>query len=110
MPRGKKQGSRSAAIREVLTQNPKAKAKEVVDLLGAKGVKVNAGLVYMVKGSMKSKAGRKRRKAARVAKVTSVAGNGLAADPVALIRKVRELAEEAGGFKNLKELIDVLGG
>ena len=110
MPRGSKQGSRSAAIREVLTQSPKIKAKEVVDLLGAKGVKVNTGLVYMVKGSMRSKAGRRRRKAARVAKVTRVAGSGLAADPVALIKKVRELAGEVGGLKNLKELVVVLGG
>ena len=55
MARGKCDGSRSAAIRAVLTQTPKAKAKEVVELLSSKGVKVNVGLVYMVKGSMKSK-------------------------------------------------------
>ena len=69
---------------------------------------MNAGLVYMVKGSMKSKAGRKRRKAARVAKVASRGGNGLVADPVALIKKVKALAEEAGGMRQLKELISVL--
>lgn len=106
MPRGKKQGSRSAAIREVLTATPKAKAKEVVDLLSAKGVKVNAGLVYMVKGSMKSKAGRKRRKAARVARVAKITRNGTS--PVVLIKKVRALADEAGGMKALQELIEVL--
>lgn len=106
MPRAKKP-SKSAAIRDVLTQNPKAKAKEVVELLSKKGVKVNAGLVYMVKGSMKSRAGRKRRKAARVARVARVVGNGTSA--VVLIRKVRTLADEAGGMKQLQELIAVLG-
>ena len=105
MARGKKQGSRSQAIREFLTQNPKATAKEVVEQLGQKGVKVQAGLVYMVKGSMKSKAGRKRRSEARVA---GVVGNGKVADPVALIRKVKDLAIEAGGIRRLKELVVVL--
>lgn len=107
MARGKRDGSRSAAIREVLTQTPKAKAKEVVELLSSKGVKVNAGLVYMVKGSMKSKAGRKRRKAARAADAGKTAYKS-ATSPVELIRKVKELADEAGGFKSLRELVDVL--
>lgn len=47
---GAKKPSRSAA--EVLQQSPKAKAKEVAELLAKEGVKVKAGLVYMVKGSM----------------------------------------------------------
>lgn len=105
MPRGRKPGSRSTAIREMLEQNPKAKAKEVVELLVQKGVKVNTRQVYMVKGSMKQRKAQRRRKAAKVA---TVVGNSMAADPVALIRKVKELAHEAGGMHNLRELIKVL--
>jgi hypothetical protein len=103
MPRGKKP-SRSQSIREFLERNPRAKAKEVVEQLGQQGIKVNASLVYMVKGSMKSRAGRKRRRAARAAGMA-----GAVVNPVALIRKVRALAEEAGGMKQLQELIAVLG-
>jgi hypothetical protein len=106
MPRGKKP-SRSQAIREFLKQNPQAKARDVVEQLGQKGIKVNAGLVYMVKGSLKSKAGRKRRRAARAAKVAGMARSGTV-NPVVLIRKVRALAEEAGGMKQLQDLIAVL--
>lgn len=39
--------NKSQAIREALEQNPKASAKDVVDALAAKGIKVAVGLVYM---------------------------------------------------------------
>ena len=105
MPRGKKQGSLSQAIREVLEQSPKLTAKEVVEQLGQKGTKVTPGLVYMVKGGMKQSSARRKRKAARMAQAV---GTSSPADPVALIRRVKELAHEAGGMKKLEELIAVL--
>jgi hypothetical protein len=76
----------------------------VVELLAQKGIKVKPRLVYMVKGSLKARARRRRKVARAVAAVT----NSAAADPVALIRKVKELAHEAGGMKQLKELVLVL--
>jgi hypothetical protein len=104
MPRRKK-GSKSQAIREQLKQNPKATAKEVIDALAQKQIKVKPGLVYFIKGQVQQKKVARKRKAARVAK----AGQKMQlADPVALIRKVKELAREAGGLENLNALIAVL--
>ncbi len=94
--------NRSAAIREYLKENRKAKAQEVVDALAAQGIEVTAGLVYMQKGRIKSKRGR------RVAAIAKASRNG-AADAVALIKMTRALAVKAGGINKLKELLEVLG-
>lgn len=51
--------NKSAAIRDLLEQNPSIKAKEVVTTLGERGVKVAPGLVYFIKGKMKGKRGRR---------------------------------------------------
>lgn len=104
MPRGKKT-NKSQAIRELVEQNPKVTAKEVVDLLAKKGIKVKTGLVYMIKGRLKQMKVYKTRKAARVTRAGQKTGSS---DPVALILKVKELAKEAGGLENLKNLVSVL--
>jgi arginine repressor len=107
MPRGKKgsQPNKSQLIREALKANPEASAKEIVDLLAQRQIKVTAGLVYMIKGRLKQVKVHRKRKAKRVAAVVS---NSKVSDPVALIRKVKELVHEAGGMANLKELLAVL--
>jgi serine/threonine protein kinase len=101
----KKQGpSKSAAIRDVLKANPKLTAKEVVATLAKKGLQVKEGLVYFVKGRMKGRKGRRKKARHMVEKVTAT-GNS---DPVATILKVKGWANEVGGLKKLKALVDAL--
>ena len=105
----KKKGgqNRSSAIREYLGANPKSTAKEVVAGLGEKGIKVKEGLVYAVKGSMKE---RKRRNArvVKAAKAAHTPGPANKADAITMIREVKALAEKAGGYAKLQELVAAL--
>ncbi len=103
----KKGPNKSQAIRGVLEQNPKASAKEVVDALGQKGIKVAVGLVYMVKGKMLHVKGQHKRKAKRLATARKSL-NGTGTISVESITKVKALADEVGGMANLKALVTVL--
>jgi hypothetical protein len=101
----------SQTIRDYLTANPEAKAKEVVEALGKSGVKTNEGLVYAVKGGMKEKKRRKKRVAkAAMAATAKASSNGQASKPdaITMIREVKALAEKAGGYEKLGELVDAL--
>lgn len=101
----------SQTIRDYLAANPGAKAKEVVEALAKTGVKTNEGLVYAVKGGMKEKRRRKKRVVkAAMAAVAKPSSNGQASRPdaITMIREVRALAEKAGGYEKLKELVDAL--
>ncbi len=101
----------STSIREYLTANPKATAKEVVAGLAEKGVKVKEGLVYAVKGGMKEKKKRKQRVVkAAMAAAPSVNGTVSKPDAITMIREVKALAAKAGGYDKLKELVDAAGG
>jgi hypothetical protein len=101
MPRGKQQrGEKSAAIRELLDQNPSMPAGEVVSTLASRGLKVHTNLVYTLRAQTKS-----RRKGRRANAIQATNG---AADPVQLVRKVKELAARAGGMKQLRELVEVM--
>jgi len=106
MPRRSNQNgavNKSELIREQLGRDPKMPVKDIVSLLGQRGVKVQPSLVYFLKSKMK----RQRRKHARAKAVQSGqrAGVSNAAD---LVFKVKTLAREAGGLSNLKHLVDVL--
>ncbi len=106
----KKNGtSTSQSIRDHLNANPSAKAKEVVEALAKNGIKTNKGLVYAVKGSMKERKRRKKRVARAAMATTKAHGVGNPkADAITMIREVRALAEKAGGYKKLKELVEAL--
>jgi hypothetical protein len=91
--------NKSQAIRDFLGQNPKATNREVMDALGAKGIKVSYNQVYFVKV--------KGRKAKRRAAVKATRAAGLS-NPVEAVMKVRALASEVGGMKSLKQLVDLL--
>ena len=91
--------NKSQAIRDVLSQNPKMSSKEIVSTLAGQGLKVLPSLVYFVKGQMR----RKRRK--QIGNRMTEAG---VSNPVDLILKVRSLAEQAGGMRKLKQLVDAL--
>jgi hypothetical protein len=106
MPRTKDGVNKSEEIRQVLKANPKIKVNEVVAQLKAQGITVKEQLVYYVKGRMKGRRGRKKRARQMVAQVSAM-GNS---DPVATILKLRKWAEELGGMKKLKALVDALSG
>lgn len=100
----KKSGvNKSAEIRAILDKNPKTPAKEIVAALSDKGIKVSQNLIYFIKAKM----GARRRKARRQKAVATARISG-GSDPVQLVLKVRELATQAGGIRNLKKLVDVL--
>jgi hypothetical protein len=95
-------GTKSAAIRELLTQDPKMPVNDVVATLAGRNVKVNSNLVYYVKGRMKTHQRRQQRRQA------AEAGQRFGDDPVAMVRRVKALADQVGGIKNLKQLVDLL--
>jgi hypothetical protein len=104
----KTRGRKSKAIRDYLATKPNAKAKEVVDALASKGVKVTANLVYYLMGQVKSSKNQQMKRQARQAKVAAVVTSD--GDLVKLIQEVRSLAKKAGGYGKLKELADALAG
>jgi tRNA(Ile)-lysidine synthase TilS/MesJ len=96
--------NKSEEIRKLLRPNPKLPAKEVVQELAKKGIKVSEQLVYFQKGKLHGRKRRRRRARQMVAKVAAT-GNS---DPVATILKVKRWSEEVGGLKKLKALVDAL--
>jgi hypothetical protein len=68
------------------------------------GIKIADTQVYFVKGKMKGRQGRRKHARKMVARVTAT-GN---ANPVATILKVKAWANEVGGMKKLKALVDAL--
>ena len=105
---GRKKSTKSQAVRDILAENPKAKAKEVVEALKAKGISVTANLVYFLKGAAKSTKKRQMKRQARKDKAAAVVSNK--GDVVALIHDVRSLAHKVGGYGKLRELVDALAG
>lgn len=92
--------NKSQAIRDALSENPKAGSKEIVARLAEKGIKVSGTLVYYIKSKARKAIRQQKRMAA-----ASVAKNGSAVD---VVIRVKALATEVGGIKQLKQLVDVL--
>jgi hypothetical protein len=103
MAQKKQFGQKSAAIREMLAQDPNTPVSEIVSTLAGRGIKVTPNLVYALK--TKARARRRRQKRQKAVQAGQNAGM---VNPVALVLKVRQLAGEAGGLKHLKQLVDVL--
>jgi hypothetical protein len=101
--KAKNEVNRSEAIREALAQNPEATSKEIVSLLSKQGVRVRRSLVYTIKSQLKLRKRRRKRKVA-----TAISQEAGAVDPVKLIMNVKDLASQAGGVRNLKQLVDAL--
>ena len=99
--------NKSEEFRQLLKANPKISAKEAVAALNAKGIKTSENLYYYIKGQMKGRKGRKKNAQKMVAKVTATTGAG-GADAVATILKVKAMANDLGGLKKLKALVDAL--
>jgi len=104
---GSKAPSKSSMVRDVLKENRKLTAKEVVAAMAEKGIDVTEGLVYFVKGQMKGKRGRRKKASQAVAPVAAapVSVNG---DAVKTILKIKGWASEIGGMKKLKALVEAL--
>jgi hypothetical protein len=100
--------NRSEEIRKLLKANPKISAKEVAATLAAKGIKVNSGLYYMVKGRMIGRKFRKARAQRAVTNVIAAVRHATRSDAVSTILKVKAWAKEVGGMKNLKALVAAL--
>ena len=95
--------NKSQAIRDFLAGNPTADTKAVVAGLAEKGIKAAPTLVYFIKS--------KKRQAKRRAKRDRVAASArqtATANPVEVVLRVKDLAREVGGIKNLKMLVDLL--
>ncbi len=95
--------NKSVAVRDLLEKNPKTPVKEVVSALAGQGVKVSANYVYMLKSKMKTKKRVEKRQ-----KALAVTAGAKTANPLDLIREVKQLAVRAGGLRALKDLVDVL--
>jgi hypothetical protein len=93
--------NKSAAIREAIRANPKAKAKEIVAIVRGKGIKVTVPLVYYIK----SRANKAKRKVKRARVLTSANGH---TDAVTIIVGLKQLASQAGGIGNLKRIVDAI--
>ena len=91
--------NKSQEIRNLLEENRRMSAGEIVSRLAAKGIEVQPSLVYLVRG--KSRKG--RRKQGRQRAAARVASN-----PVVLITKVKDLASQVGGMGHLKQLVEAL--
>ena len=97
--------NKSEAIREVLSQDPSMKVKEVVALLGEKGVSVAPNLVYLIKGKVKGAKRQRMKTKRRATKAAFSAGN---TDAVATILKVKAFANSVGGLGALRAIVDAL--
>ena len=99
--------NKSEELRQLLTANPAITASEAVAALGAKGIEVSDNLYYFIKGKMKGRRGRRKKAQKVVARVAAATGTG-SADALSTILKVKSLANELGGLKKLKALVDAL--
>ncbi len=99
--------NKSEEIRQMLKANPKITAKEVGAALEAKGIKASQKLFYLVKGQMLGRQAHKNKARRMVAKVAASTGTG-SADALATILKIKSWANEVGGMKRLRALVEAL--
>ena len=63
MAKKKQFGEKSAAIREMLAQDPNTPVSEIVSTLAGRGLKVDPNLVYAIKSKGKARRRRQKRQA-----------------------------------------------
>src|SRR5690242_11814935 len=86
-------------IRAILAEKPKAAVKEVQAEMAARGQPVSENHIYFIKSKLRDK--KHRQKRAQVAETTRVTG---VPNPATAVTRVKALARELGGLKNLKQL------
>jgi hypothetical protein len=107
MARQKNGVNKSDEIRQLLKAHPEIGAKEAIAALGAKGIKISDNLYYFVKGHIKGRKGKKKKAQQVIAKVAEV-NNVPKSDALSTILKVKAVANEVGGLKKLKALVEAL--
>jgi hypothetical protein len=95
--------NKSQAIRDIFAENPKTETKVVIARLAEKGVKVSPTMVYYIRS--KQRLASRKAKRARVAESSRNTG---IPNPVELVLRVKDMAREVGGIRNLKQLVDLL--
>ena len=109
--------NKSAAIRDLLAKNPKLSANDIVATLAKKGISVTSTLVYVVKGKKQANGQTKRPATSKTVKTKSAGKKAVTpkavttssvANPAVAVLKVKGLAAEVGGMKNLGQLVDAL--
>jgi hypothetical protein len=95
--------NKSQAIRDLFAEEPKADSKTVIARLAQRGVKVSPTMVYYVRSKLRQ--AKRRAKRERVAASSRQTGAG---NPVEVVLRVKDLAREVGGIRNLKQLVDLL--
>jgi hypothetical protein len=97
--------NKSALIREMFSEKPEIKVKEIVAALKERGISVAPNLVYLVKGKLTGEKSRRRKVHNAAAKVATASGSS---DALSTIHKVKKLAAEVAGLRTLKGLVDAL--
>jgi hypothetical protein len=100
----KRKVNKSEEVRQLIKANPKIKAKEAVAAMAEQGISMSDNMFYYVKGQMK---GRKKKANKMVTNVVEATGNSRI-DALATILKVKALANEVGGLKKLRALVEAL--
>ena len=95
--------NKSQAIRDLFADAPEADSKTVIARLAERGVKVTPTMVYYVRSKLRQ--AKRKAKRERVAASSRQTGAG---NPVEVVLRVKDLAREVGGIRNLKLLVDLL--
>jgi len=88
-----KRRNKAAKIRQVLSDNPSASAKEVVELLAAQRTRVSAAQVYNVKSMMGT---------------TGTKGKSSKSSKYDQLIQAKKLADAMGGIDKARAALDVL--
>lgn len=95
--------NKSQAIRDIYTADPKADTKTVKARLEEQGIEASPALIYYIRGKL----GKARRRAKR-AEATESIHRTTGRDPIDVVLRVKNLANDVGGIRHLKKLVDAL--
>ncbi len=98
--------NKSAAIRDYLDKDPKAKPLEIVSALSDKGVDVTASFVSNVKSKIK-KSGRRRKRRATASASSNGRSSAQTTSVTALVG-AKKFAEQSGGIDEAQKALDIL--
>jgi hypothetical protein len=107
--------SKSKAIKEALRHlGKKASTQDVIGYIQQKfGLEVSEGYIYLVKSQLKKKRGRKavgeqQQNGGTELAVAHRGRPGHASCSMSVLRQIKDLSQQAGGMKKLKQLVDLL--
>lgn len=96
--RGRRKGSKTAAIHKALTENPEATPKELAAQLTSRGVKVTPAYVSTIKSNLRREGGVAAAKVGRN-------GGDLSLEA---LRAAKQLADRLGGIAHAQKVLDAL--